>query len=911
MRSRGTAGRAGRLRRRTVSIRALLVALVCLPVAAVAFSGAQAISGRLSTARDAGREASAIRLIGQVDSARATAQSLILPGLAVAVASHPAIAAQLGFARSDLPALAAAFPAAPFTRTAADATAQLAAIDRRRVPAPEAQLIRQLLAEYATTAADTTARPVQIIPDYTVQASLLQQLGVVESQVSEQLGGTVPAGGGQVSVSQLGVVVSLAQWGDNELPAYLGTVLGVQPQAYYRTNWLQTWASYRSAVAAADSGLHGTLASAWRAIEAAPTTRAFDTAVDSSAGGAPAAAGVPAVLTLAAASQPRSAALSHLLEQAVEQASATAGAERSAASAQVWWAAAETGGLILSSIGLALLVGRAVARPVRRLAHEADRIRSGDLVEIVPGGPAEVRRAGEALAATSASLRRVEAQAAELAAGRLDSPLLRAPLPGPLGEVVHHSVTRIIEAIHERERLQGELAHQAAHDPLTALPNRAAALQHIEAAIARSARAEQILGLLFVDLDDFKGVNDSFGHAAGDRTLQVIAGRMQDCVRAGDTVCRLGGDEFLVVVEDAESELAIVETAHRMVTAICAPLAVGGVEVAVGASIGVAVDVDAHGTAEALLAEADAAVYRAKQSGRCRVEVFDDQLRDTLCHRADVERGIREGLGRGEFSLVYQPVVDVSTDTVHSHEALIRWNRPGHGLVMPADFIPIAESSGLINELGRWALHEAADQARRWTDDHSGEGPLPAVAVNVSGRQLASAQLLDDVRDALARSGIAPAQLTLELTESVLVADFSSIDRLHALKALGVRIALDDFGTGYTSIGQLGRFPIDILKIDRSFVAMLASSDKLVQTMIQVAHTFSLDVIAEGVEDPDQLAMLRLLDCDAVQGYLLARPGPASSCPGQNTPWRPTELLTGAVTGDPAAGHREASGATP
>jgi diguanylate cyclase (GGDEF)-like protein len=870
-----------------VSIRVLLLALVLVPLAAVGVSGGEDIAGRVQAAREAEAQSATIRLVGQVDSARAQVESLMLPLIVHGAVENPRLIEQFGISPSVIPLVQAAFPSAALAAEQASSDRQLAAIDLRSLPAPLATAVSALIRQRRRTGTDLAAGSPAIIGDYTTEATLLQQLGQAEDDVTSALLSDPGIGGARSDVQQLQLVVSLVGWADDEMPAFLSTAVASTANPARQATYLQVWAAYHSAATAATGGLRGPLGARWAAIEHDPGNTSFDAAVDPTTRPA-AAPGLSTLVSLASASASRTTALDGLLQQAISRAVGAVAAQRDGAWRQVWSGTGVTGGLIAGCLLLVLIVGRLITRPVRRLADQADRIRQGELVEVVPGGPTEVRRAGEALQEAAAGLRRVEEQASELAAGRLDSPLLREALPGPLGAAVHGSVTRIIEAIHERERLQSELAHQAAHDPLTSLPNRAAALAQTEAALARAARAEQLLGVLFVDLDGFKAVNDAHGHAAGDRTLQVVAERMCAAVRTGDAVCRLGGDEFLVIIEDADSELAIVEAAQRVIEAVSRPFAVGGDELAVGASVGVAVAADARSTADSLLAEADAAVYRAKEAGGGRVEVFDAQLRAVLGRRADLERGLREGLRRGEFALVYQPVVDLLTSTVHSHEALLRWNRPGRGEIMPAEFIPVAESCGLINDLGRWVLREATDQVRRWTDELGGPGRLPSVAVNVSGCQLASDGLVDDVRQAIEASGIAPSQLTLELTESVLVADLRSIDRLHDLKALGVRVALDDFGTGYTSIGQLGRFPVDILKIDRSFVSMLATSDKLVQTMIQVAHTFSLDVVAEGVEDLEQLTLLRDLDCDAVQGYLFARPQPAevSAGPGETLPVR-------------------------
>jgi diguanylate cyclase (GGDEF)-like protein len=382
-------------------------------------------------------------------------------------------------------------------------------------------------------------------------------------------------------------------------------------------------------------------------------------------------------------------------------------------------------------------------------------------------------------------------------------------------------------------------------------------------------------GLLFVDLDGFKGVNDGHGHAAGDEVLREVARRLGAGVRPGDVVCRLGGDEFVVLVEPVHSEHDLLELASRLIAAVSEPIGVGRARVTIGASVGVAVSRDGGTDADVLFAEADTAAYRAKASGRGRAEMFDETLRQQLHSRAELEAAIATGLADGEMQVAYQPVIDVATDRVIGYEALIRWERPGVGLVPPDEFIPVAEGSRLIGEVDRWMLHAATQQLAQWRSESPaapGE-PDPTIAVNISGRHLADPRVITDVADALAASGLPAGLLTLEVTETVLVDDPLAFDHLTALRAMGVSIAIDDFGTGYTSIGQLRNMPVDTLKIDRSFVASTEPAHReLVALMIRAAHTFGLTVVAEGVEEPAQLARLKAQDCDQAQGFLLYRP---------------------------------------
>jgi diguanylate cyclase (GGDEF)-like protein len=382
-------------------------------------------------------------------------------------------------------------------------------------------------------------------------------------------------------------------------------------------------------------------------------------------------------------------------------------------------------------------------------------------------------------------------------------------------------------------------------------------------------------GLLFVDLDGFKAVNDGHGHAAGDEVLREVARRLSAAVRPGDVVCRLGGDEFVVLVEQVDDEHGLLELANRLIATVSEPIAVGRTRVRIGASIGVAVSRDGGTDADALFAEADTAAYRAKARGRGRAEVFDETLRRQLNQRAELEAAIAHGLVAGEMQVAYQPVVDVATDRLTGYEALIRWERPGVGLVPPDEFIPVAEGSRLIGDVDRWMLHEATRQLAQWRAECPAApgDPDPAIAVNISGRHLADPRVITDVAEALEASGLPAGLLTLEVTETVLVDDPRAYEHLTELRAMGVSIAIDDFGTGYTSIGQLRHMPVDTLKIDRSFVASAEPAHReLVALMIRAAHTFGLTVVAEGVEEPAQLARLKAQACDRAQGYLLHRP---------------------------------------
>lgn len=430
------------------------------------------------------------------------------------------------------------------------------------------------------------------------------------------------------------------------------------------------------------------------------------------------------------------------------------------------------------------------------------------------------------------------------------------------------AISQAVAANRERERLQVDLAHQAAHDSLTDLPNRARAMSGIEAALLRAQRSGAILGLLFIDLDGFKAVNDTLGHRAGDAVLRVIADRLRAAIRGGDLVARLGGDEFVVLLESVGTESDSVLVAERLMGTIALPILLAdGRQARVGASMGLAISQDGSTNADHLLHDADTAAYRAKAAGRGRVEVFDDVLRSELQARADLVAALGRAIATDELVLHYQPIVDLASNEVRGYEALVRWARPGHGLIPPIVFIPTAETSSLICDLDTWVLHEAAAQLVSWHQ------PGMTVAVNISGRHVSEPRILDDVRSALTTTGLPPSQLVLEITETVLIEDLHAARHLSELRDLGVAVSLDDFGTGYNSLPRIRELPVDSIKIDRSFLDTAEPSSRaLLELMINAAHTFGLPVIAEGVETIEQLHELRSMNCESGQGYFLSRP---------------------------------------
>jgi diguanylate cyclase (GGDEF)-like protein/PAS domain S-box-containing protein len=441
------------------------------------------------------------------------------------------------------------------------------------------------------------------------------------------------------------------------------------------------------------------------------------------------------------------------------------------------------------------------------------------------------------------------------------------------------AVANVISSAVDRNLVEAEVRHRALHDPLTSLPNRALALDRLEGALARRRRDGRAVAVLLADLDQFKLVNDSLGHAAGDDLLVALAPRLHDAVRPSDTVARLGGDEFLVVCEQLDGPHEAIRVAERVAQAINQPIVLSADEHFITASIGIAVAESADALPEELLRDADAAMYRAKERGRGRYELFDDVLRKRVLLRLRTENELRRGLEQGELRVVYQPVVELAGGTVTAVEALVRWQHPKRGLLEPVDFIPVAEDSGLIGALGDWVLAAACRDGAAWQKRFPRSEPL-LVCVNASPRQLANAAFPARVADTMSRHGLAPGSLALEITESVLMEEaHAPVTVLASLREYGLRLMLDDFGTGYSSLAYLKRFPLDVLKIDRSFVSGLGRDEEdsaIVAAIVQMARTLGLTVVAEGVERPEQLERLRELGCDRVQGRLIAEPMPAA-----------------------------------
>ena len=426
------------------------------------------------------------------------------------------------------------------------------------------------------------------------------------------------------------------------------------------------------------------------------------------------------------------------------------------------------------------------------------------------------------------------------------------------------------------ELAEEKLVHQALHDALTDLPNRAYFVERVSQAQARVRRdPDYRFAVLFIDFDDFKAVNDNLGHAAGDRLLMEIAGRLRTCVRPGDVVARLGGDEFTLLLEEISGLPDAEHAARRIQAALVAPIAIEGRGIVATASIGVALSEPDYGQVQDLLRDADLAMYHAKEQGRARYQVFDVAMRDSAQARFGMEADLRTALEHGELRLVFQPIVELQTGGVHGFEALLRWHRPKRGVILPPEFVPLAEQTGLIIPIGRWVLQEACRQARGWHDAFPAAGPV-RISVNLSGKQLAHPGLADDVRAALQDAGLSPSRLILEIGENVLMESAeSSTDVLHQLRELKVELHIDDFGTGHSSLSSLPRFPIHGIKIDRAFVHRMGSRRtdlEIVRSIVELAGNLSLGVIAEGVETVTQRARLIAFGCELGQGHLFAKP---------------------------------------
>lgn len=434
---------------------------------------------------------------------------------------------------------------------------------------------------------------------------------------------------------------------------------------------------------------------------------------------------------------------------------------------------------------------------------------------------------------------------------------------------------REVQLSRQREDLAAHVIQQAFYDLLTGLPNRALFMDRLEHALAHAKRQETRLAVLLLDLDRFKVVNNSLGHAAGDELLLALAQRISACIRPMDSAARVGGDEFMILLENITDETQAVHAAGRIIENLQEPFRLRGHDVFASASIGIVLSSATKDTASELLRDADIALYRAKGRGKARYEIFDTSMHVRALDRLQLEVDLRLSIERQEFVVYYQPAVDIATGHIVGFEALVRWLHPQRGLISPNEFIPIAEETGLIRPLGRQVLVEACRQACEWQTRYP-MIPARVISVNLSAQEFQQIDLVEQITTVLRETGLAPAMLQLEITESVIMDDApATLLMLRALKQLGVRLAIDDFGTGYSSLSYLKRFPVDVLKVDKAFVSGIdhdAEDAAIVQAVITLAHTLGMKVTAEGVETAAQVHELRALGCEHGQGYHYARP---------------------------------------
>ncbi len=434
----------------------------------------------------------------------------------------------------------------------------------------------------------------------------------------------------------------------------------------------------------------------------------------------------------------------------------------------------------------------------------------------------------------------------------------------------------LADAIQQRAS-EDDIRHQALHDPLTDLPNRVLFLSRLERALAWPGAQ---VAVMLLDIDNFKLVNDSLGHGAGDELLTAVAPRLARALRPGDTIARLGGDEFVLLLEQIPDVHAAAQVAARIMTEFESPFALGAAEHFATVSLGIALADGAGALPSSLVRDADAAMYQAKERGRARFEVFDGAMRTRSVERLSIENDLRRAIERHELHLVYQPIVSLRDESIVAVEALLRWQHPERGLISPADFIPVAEESGLIEPIGRWVLDTACAQGALWHEAFPDSRPI-RISVNVSVRQFTQRALAATVARTIEQTGITPSSLCLEITESVLLREPEGVsETIKELADLGVRFALDDFGTGYSSLAYLTRLPIDALKVDRSFVQTLGNDERsaaITTAIVRMAQALSIEIIAEGVETQAQLSLMRSLGCPLAQGFYFHRPMDAQS----------------------------------
>ncbi len=510
----------------------------------------------------------------------------------------------------------------------------------------------------------------------------------------------------------------------------------------------------------------------------------------------------------------------------------------------------------------------------RVLGYRLDELQGSELAELIH--PDDAALAGQLFSESVATSKANTTREVRLVRSDGTWLFVEASFTNLLDDPDIDGIVVTIRNVDDRKRLEVKLAHQAFHDALTGLGNRVLFSEQVERAMNDAMNGGGPVAVLFLDLDNFKTVNDSLGHDAGDVVLGEIARRIRASVRAADLPARLGGDEFAILLEWPSSEAAAAGVSDRILTALREPYALDGVEMALDASIGIAISADGSEGRDDLLRNADVAMYAAKTAGKGCYTVFVPGMQAPVRERLDTAAALRRALDNAEFEIYYQPLIELSTRRAVGAEALLRWHRPGNGLVAPVEFIPIAEETGLIVPIGAWVIDEACRVAAGWPISRT-SGSAPSISVNLSARQLQDAPLVEHVSAALSRTGLAPHRLVLEVTESLVMQDpEQTITRLQGLKALGVRLAIDDFGTGYSSLSYLRTLPVDEVKIDRSFVADLdrAAGSALVRGIVELGHSLGLEIVAEGIENAEQAETLERFGCELAQGFHFARPLP-------------------------------------
>jgi diguanylate cyclase (GGDEF)-like protein len=429
--------------------------------------------------------------------------------------------------------------------------------------------------------------------------------------------------------------------------------------------------------------------------------------------------------------------------------------------------------------------------------------------------------------------------------------------------------------ITERKRVEQQLLHDALHDGLTGLANRALFTDRLERAIAQVFRGDYLFAVLFLDLDRFKVINDSLGHIVGDQLLIAIARRLETCLRSNDLIARLGGDEFAILLEDIKDTDYATQVGERVQKELMQPFHIDGHEIFAATSIGIAFSTNGYQLPQELLRDADTAMYHAKALGKSRYQIFDPGMHIRAVALLQLETDLRRALQRHEFQVYYQPIVSLQNQKLSGFEALLRWNHPERGVISPTEFIPVAEETGLIIPLGEWVLREACCQMRIWQEEFPAAADL-TISVNISGKQFSHPNLVEQIQNILQQTGLDTHSLKLEITESRFMENIeSTVAMLSELQALGIQLSMDDFGTGYSSLSYLNRFPINTLKIDRSFISSVdtdAEKLEIIRTVVMLAWNLGMDVVAEGVETAEQFAQLKILKCESGQGYFFSKP---------------------------------------